>query len=164
MVLGGLFRIDLLECEPYPGTSNPHIRITPYTNLTVHVTSHKKAEAIFNEDPSIFWSRKSKVEVVTKHAMGPQMKVGLELDIKSTGDSERNTIEIVFAGLGFVAIGGNFPRAKLRVWTPDGRGVGIRKPIVQTMYKGYSLDPVKKWSRLIMFGRKSVGAPVPAYL
>lgn len=95
---------------------------------------------------------KSIVEVVTSEAQGPNMQTALELDIKSTGNSERNTIEIVFAGLGFVAIGGNFGEAKVRVETPRGRGVGVRKPVVQRIMGGFSLDVVrrKKVGRLIL--------------
>src|SRR5579871_95335 len=123
MVLGGLVRIDLLECEGHPSTpTSSHIRITPYTNLPIHITSPEKADLIFKEPPSSFWSRKSTIEVVITKAVGAVLKPGLELEVKSTGNSQRNTIEIVLAGLGFVAIGGNFSSAKLRVWTPSGRG------------------------------------------
>ena len=95
---------------------------------------------------------KSLIEVVTTETPGPMMQTALELDIKSTGNSERNTIEIVFAGLGFVAIGGNFGEARIRVLTPQGRGVGLRKPVVQRIMGGYSLDVVKrkKVGRLIL--------------
>jgi hypothetical protein len=72
------------------------------------------------------------------------MLTAVELDVKSTGNSQRNTTEIVFAGMGFVAIGGNFARAKIRVLTPQGRGVGIRRPLVGFIEnKGCSLLVVK---------------------
>lgn len=164
MVLGGIIRIDLLECEGHPSTpTDPHIRITAFSNLTLHITSTEKAELIFQEPPSSFWSRKSKIEIVTKHAMGPYLLQALELEIKSTGNVERNTVEIVFAGLGFVAIGGNFVKAKLRVWTPGGRGIAVRRPVVERIAGGFSLDVVRKRKvgRLIMLGRKSIGAKIP---
>lgn len=91
------------------------------------------------------------------------MQTALELDIKSTGNSERNTIEIVFAGLGFVAIGGNFGEAKVRVMTPEGRGVGVRRPVVERIMGGFSLDVVKrkKVGRMILqrkdWGREADG-------
>jgi hypothetical protein len=145
MVLGGLVRIDLLECDTrFESVPKAHIRITPFTNLPIHFTSHEKAAAIFDTDPAIFWSRKSSIETVTTKAMGEDLRTALELEVKSTGNSERNTIEIVLAGLGFIAIGGNFGRAKIAVWTPAGRGVGVRKPIVQLIGKGYSLTPVRR--------------------
>jgi hypothetical protein len=159
MVLGGLVRIDLLECEGHPLTpQNLHIRITSFSNLPLHITSTEKAEAVFNESPSSFWSRKSKIEVVTKHAMAKDLSIALEMDLKSTGNAERNTIEVVFAGLGFVAIGGNFSSAKLRIWTPAGRGVAIRRPVVERIGGPYSLDVVKrkKVGRLIMFSKNSI--------
>lgn len=96
--------------------------------------------------------------------MDPEMQIALETTIASTGNAARNTVEIVFAGMGFVAVGGNFERAKLRVWTPGARGVGIRRPVVKIIQGGFSLDTVKrpKWGRLILLsGRKSVGAVVP---
>lgn len=164
MILGGMVRLDLLECTAHPNTpNNPHIRITPYTNLPIHQTSPEKAQLILEEPPSSFWSRKSKIEIVTKNAMAEHMLEALELEIKSTGNAERNTIEIVIAGLGFIAIGGNFEMAKIKVWTPGGRGVGIRRPIVQNIGKGYSLDIVrkKKIGRMIMLGRKSTNAKLP---
>src|SRR5436190_5667856 len=164
MVLGGLVRIDLLECEGYPLTPNdPHIRITAFSNLPMHITSTEKAEAIFNESPSSFWARKSKIEVVTKHAMAKDLSVALEMDLKSTGNAERNTIEVVFAGLGFIAIGGNFSTAKLRIWTPAGRGVAIRRPIVEKIGGSYSLNVVKKKKvgRLVMLGKKSIDVKTP---
>jgi len=92
------------------------------------------------------------------------LRTALEAEIKSTGNSQRNTLEIVFAGMGFVAIGGNFLRAKVRVCTPEGRGVGVRRPIVQLIEGGYSLDTVRKpkWGRLILLSqRKSIGAVIP---
>jgi hypothetical protein len=164
VILGGMIRLDLLECTAHPNTpDNPHIRITPFTNLPVHQTSPEKAQLILEEPPSSFWSRKSKIEIVTKHAMAKHMLDALELEIKSTGNAERNTIEIVIAGLGFIAIGGNFGLAKIKVWTPAGRGVGIRRPIVEKIGTGYSLDVVrkKKIGRMIMLGRKSTNAKLP---
>jgi hypothetical protein len=164
MVLGGLVKVDLLECKGHPSTPTAnHIRITPYTNLPAHITSSEKAQAIMMEPPSSFWSRKSLIEVVTSRAVGKEMLTALELDVKSTGNTERNTIEIVLAGLGFIAIGGNFECAKLRVSTPAGRGVGIRRPVVLRIGAGYSLDIVRKRKvgRLIMLGRKSIGATIP---
>ena len=164
MLLGGLIRIDLLECEAHDSTpQSSHIRITSFTNLPLHLTSPEKADAILAEPPSSFWSRKSKIEVVTKSAMGKIILEALVLDVKSTGNAERNTIEIVFAGLGFVALGGNFKSAKLQVWTPNGLGVAVRRPIVERIGKGFSLDVVrkKKTGRLIMLGRKAIGAKLP---
>jgi hypothetical protein len=158
MVLGGMVRIDLLECEGHPTANKDHIRITPYSNLPVHTTSTKKVTAIFHESPSSFLSRKSKVEVVVARELGETMLPVLELDVKSTGNAERNTAEIVIAGLGFVAIGGNFVSAKLCIWTPDGRGVAVRQPVVKKIGGGFSLDIVRRKSeRLIMPRRKSIG-------
>lgn len=157
MVLGGLIKIDLLECDALlESGQEAHIRITPFTNLPVHFTSHEKAAAIFDTDPAMFWSRKSSIETVTTRAMGKDLRTALELEVKSTGNSERNTIEIVLAGMGFIAIGGNFARAKIAVWTPAGRGVGVRTPIVLLIGKGYSLRPVKrqKVTRMINLGKK----------
>jgi hypothetical protein len=157
MVLGGIVRIDLLEFEPHLSSPEAdHIRITPFTNLPIHITSHEKAAAIFHELPAIFWSRKSSIETVTTRALGKDMLTALELDVKSTGNSERNTTEIVIAGLGFIAIGGNFGRAKLAIWTPEGRGVGIRQPIVQRIASGFSRRVVKtkKVIRMINLGKK----------
>jgi hypothetical protein len=131
MVLGGLIKIDLLECEPHISTPHAnHIRITAFTNLPCHITSAEKAMAIFEQDPIEFIRRRSSVEVCVKKALGNQLLTALDLDVTSTGNSARNTIEIVFAGLGFVAIGGNFATCKVRVSTPGGRGTGIRKPVV----------------------------------
>lgn len=165
-MLGGLIRIDLLECIPYAANEkNPHVRITAFTNLPIHSTSPEKAAAIFNEPPSIFWSRKSIIEVVTHSALGETLLPALDLDLKSTGNADRNTVEIVFAGLGFVAIGGNFLHAKVKVWSPGGRGVGVRRPIVDKVSGGYRLDIVrrKKVGRLIILGRKAIGAKVEPY-
>ena len=74
-------------------------------------------------------------------------------------------MEIVFAGLGFVAIGGNFLHAKVKVWSPGGKGVGVRRPIVQTVSGGYRLDVVmrKKVGRLVMLGGKATRAETKPY-
>jgi hypothetical protein len=142
MVLGGLLRIDLLECEAHPSFSpeSAHVRTTAFTNLPIHVTGIEKAETYFKEHPFTLASRESSVTLIVKEPVGDGMKVGLELDVKSTGNAERNTIEIVFAGLGFVAIGGNFQRAKFRVWSPAGRGVGVRRPVVKMINGLFSLE------------------------
>jgi hypothetical protein len=64
-----------------------------------------------------------------------------------------------------VAIGGNFLHAKIKVWSPGGRGVGVRRPIVDKLSAGCRLDVVrrKKIGRLIMLGRKAIGAEVKEY-
>jgi hypothetical protein len=164
MILGGLIRIDLLEVVPHAQTpSDPHIRITAFTNLIRHLTSTPKAETILHEQPSSFHDRKSQIEIVTNRAMGPVMKVALETDVRSTGNSQRNTLEIVVAGQGFVAVGGNFERARVRVWTPEGRGVGVRRPIVREIEGGDSLMVVRKpkWTRLVSSWRKNWRGVVP---
>lgn len=164
MILGGLVRIDLLECEGHPSTpQTPHIRITPFTNLPPHTTSTFKSLSILSSEPQTFHSRSSIIEIVTRHAMSSHLLPSLEMEIKSTGNAERNTIEIVIAGLGFVAVGGNFGRAIVRVWSPGGRGVGIRRPIVERIGGEFSLDVVRrrKVGRLTILGRKSIGAKIP---
>ena len=145
-MLGGIVRIDLLECEAHPSTPDAnHIRITSFTNLPQHITSTKKALEIFDTEPAKFKIRKSMIEVCVSKAVGGEMLTALELEVKSTGNSERNTIEIVMAGLGFVAIGGNFQRAKVRVSTPAGRGIGIRRPVVERIANtGSSLLVVRR--------------------
>jgi len=64
-----------------------------------------------------------------------------------------------------VAIGGNFLYAKVKVWTPGGKGVGVRRPIVDKVSGASRLDIVKrkKIGRLIMLGRRAIGAPVNSY-
>jgi hypothetical protein len=76
------------------------------------------------------------------------MEIAATLDVKSTGNSVRNTIEIVIAGLGFVAVGGNFASAKIVVFTPGGRGVGVRRALVDRIEDvGFCLRPVKRVGR-----------------
>src|SRR5947207_4815981 len=104
MILGGLIRIDLLECDAHPSTpAANHVRITPFTNHPIHITNPDRATEILNTDPREFWARKSSVEVSTLEPMGPHLRSALELEIKSQRDSARNALEIVFAGVGFVA-------------------------------------------------------------
>jgi hypothetical protein len=144
MILGGLVRIDVLECEGYETTPEAnHIRITPFMNQPVHITNPSRAEEILNTNPAMFYSNKSPIEITTLQPMGPKMAVALDLEVKSKKDPSRNTLEIVFAGVGWVAIGGNFSRAKIRVYTPEGRGVDIRQPVVKTIHGDYSLTTVK---------------------
>jgi hypothetical protein len=146
LVLGGLVRIDLVSIEPHPTTTkNPHIRITSFTNLPQHITSTAKAESLFNQTPQHYKRTNSSIEVCVVRALGPEMEVAATLDVKSTGNSARNTIEIVIAGLGFVALGGNFLRAKVVVFTPRGRGVGVRRALVDRIEDvGCCLRAVKR--------------------
>src|SRR5271163_4047526 len=133
MLLGGLVRIDLLECTAHPSTpGEPHIRITVFSNLPPHITNHEKAETILNQAPSEFFHKGSKIEIVTNRSMASKLRVALEMDVKSTQNVAKNTTEIAIAGMGFVAIGGNFMHAKVRVWSPEGKGIGVRRPIVTT--------------------------------
>ena len=155
MILGGIFQLDLLECVPHPSSSDPHIRITTFTNLPTHKTSHAKAEVIMKTHPSSFNARKTSIELVTSKPLSEHLKVALELSIKSTGNSERNTLEIVLAGLGFIAIGGNFESAKIRVWSPEGRGVGVRRPIVQRINGGFRLNIIKRRKPRILVANQS---------
>ena len=135
----------MLECEPRESTGNAaHIRLTTFCNLPKHYTSSVKADFISTAPPIYYQNKKSTIEICTREALGDKLLTALELDIKSTGNSERNTIEVVFAGLGFIAIGGNFARAKVRISTPEGRGVGIRRPLVARINNGDSLPVTGK--------------------
>jgi hypothetical protein len=175
MLLGGMIRIDLISCTPHPLTSSnnnnnnstpgthtspAHIRLTPFTNLPPHLTSTLKATTILDLPPNHFIKSNSLIEVVTSQAVGPSLQTSLDLEIKSTGNSQRNTIEIVFAGLGFVALGGNFGSAVVRVMTPLGRGVAVRKPVVEKIMGGDSLEVVRRRRVGRVVGRRKDGEEV----
>lgn len=147
MMLGGMIKIDLISCTPHPSsitTSPPHIRLTPFTNLPPHLTSTLKSQHILSLPPTHFIQSHSLIEVVTSQSVGPSLQTTLDLKVKSTGNSERNTIEIVFAGLGWVSIGGNFGSAVIKVQSPEGRGVGVRRPVVERIGAGDSLEVVRR--------------------
>ena len=127
-------RFDVLECTAHPSMPGlPHIRLTLFSNLPPHFTNPEKAEIILNKDPAEFFDKKSKIEIVTNRPMAPELRVALEMEVQSTKNVTKNTIEVVIAGMGFIAIGGNFLHAKIRVWAPKGKGIGVRRPIVTTI-------------------------------
>ncbi|KAJ2760439.1 hypothetical protein IWQ56_005484, partial [Coemansia nantahalensis] len=66
-------------------------------------------------------------------------KQELALEHEFAGLHRRHaTLDVVFAGVGWVAVTGEFPRAKIRVFSPFGAGVCVRPPMLPFEYQRLS--------------------------
>ncbi|KAJ2454408.1 nitric oxide associated protein 1 [Coemansia sp. RSA 2336] len=127
VMLGGLGRIDLVD-----GPSR--VLVTIFSVIRPHFTRISRADELANRmrvgeqtilQPPVGDSERLK--------WFPHQKVALEHEFEGT--HKRNaSLDVVFAGVGWIAITGQFPRAKIRVYSPFGAGVGVRPPMLPFEY------------------------------
>ncbi|KAJ1771256.1 nitric oxide associated protein 1 [Coemansia sp. RSA 1813] len=129
--LGGLARIDLLE-----GPSR--VFVTIFSMVRPHFTNIQRADELIKD-------MESGKPTVLKPPMGdserlklfPKHEVAVEHSFEGL-HKRHATIDIALAGIGWVAITGMFPHAKIRVYTPHGTGACVRPPLMPFEYKKIS--------------------------
>ncbi|KAJ1799213.1 nitric oxide associated protein 1 [Coemansia sp. RSA 2399] len=131
VLLGGLARIDLLE-----GPSRVYITI--FSSVRPHFTNMLRADELARDmesgKPTIL---KPPVGDSERLQMFPKHKVAVEHSFEGL-HSRHATIDIALAGIGWVAVTGMFPHAKIRVHTPHGTGACIRPPLMPFEYEKIS--------------------------
>ncbi|KAJ1940854.1 nitric oxide associated protein 1 [Linderina macrospora] len=128
MMLGGLGRIDLVG-------GADRLYVTLFSNIRPHFTRIERAD-----DLVAGMSRGE--QTVLKPPIGdeerlrnfPDLKLAFEHEFE--GQHTRNaSLDVAFAGIGWVAIAGKFKSAKIRVYTPFGTGAYARPPMMPFEYK-----------------------------
>ncbi|KAJ2342780.1 nitric oxide associated protein 1 [Coemansia sp. RSA 2618] len=128
VMLGGLGRIDLVE-----GPSR--IFVTIFSNIRPHFTRIKRADELVQR-------MQTGEKTILQPPVGdadrlrwfPQQELALEHEFEGL-HKHHATLDVVFAGVGWVAINGQFPRAKIRVFSPFGTGVCVRPPMMPFEFK-----------------------------
>ncbi|KAJ1918419.1 nitric oxide associated protein 1 [Tieghemiomyces parasiticus] len=135
LCIGGLGRIDLQEGGD---AATGRIMVSVFSNLPVHITQTKKANAMFN--------RLAAGELVPDlHPPGRTMTPAraavlprLKFVSSHTLANENATMacaDVYFMGVGWVAIAGRFKHAVIQVHSLGGRGAGIRPPLMPFEYQ-----------------------------
>ncbi|KAJ1750976.1 nitric oxide associated protein 1 [Coemansia sp. RSA 989] len=127
VMLGGLGRIDLVD-----GPSR--VLVTVFSVIRPHFTRISRADELANRmrvgEQTILQPPVGDIE---RLKWFPHQKIALEHEFEGT--HKRNaSLDVVFAGVGWIAITGQFPRAKIRVYSPFGAGVGVRPPMLPFEY------------------------------
>ncbi|KAJ2679194.1 nitric oxide associated protein 1 [Coemansia spiralis] len=128
VMLGGLARIDLIE-------GPMRVFVTIFSNIRPHFTNIERAYELIKEmesgkstilQPPIGTSDRLK--------MFPKQKLAVEYSFEGLHKNHA-TLDVAISGIGWIAITGKFPQAKIRVYTPHGAGVYVRPPLMPFEYK-----------------------------
>ncbi|KAL1922776.1 uncharacterized protein VTP21DRAFT_9152 [Calcarisporiella thermophila] len=121
LFLGGMIRIDYLE-----GT-NP-VLFTLFTTLDPHITHTEKAINITKRMDFNDYSLLNPPDADRQESF-PSLSEAATLEVHGK-HKNMATLDVVFSGLGWVALTGVFDRALIRVLTPGGAGVHTRTPLM----------------------------------
>ncbi|KAJ1982485.1 nitric oxide associated protein 1 [Dimargaris xerosporica] len=130
LCLGGLGRIDL------DGGGASKVLMTVFSAVPVHITKIDKAVA---QCDALAQGNRTVLHPPYLHgknraATFPPFRLVERYELTSDHPTMACT-DIVFAGVGWVAIAGQFQGAQLAVHSPGGRGVSIRSPLLPFEYK-----------------------------
>ncbi|KAJ1732539.1 nitric oxide associated protein 1 [Coemansia biformis] len=131
VMLGGLGRMDLVE-------GPERVYVTVFSAVRPHFTRIERADELVRR-------LQAGEKTILRPPAGdgerlrwfPQQKLALEHEF--AGLHRRHAaLDVVFAGVGWVAVTGEFPRAKIRAYSPFGAGVCVRPPMLPFEYKRVS--------------------------
>ncbi|KAJ1973921.1 nitric oxide associated protein 1, partial [Dimargaris verticillata] len=130
LCLGGLGRIDL------DGDGPSKVLMTVFSAVPVHITKTDKAvtqcDALAQGNKTVL--HPPYLHGTNRAATFPPFRLVERYELTS----EHPTMacaDVVFAGVGWVAIAGQFQGAQLAVHSPGGRGVSFRLPLLPFEYK-----------------------------
>ncbi|KAJ1961427.1 nitric oxide associated protein 1 [Dipsacomyces acuminosporus] len=131
VMLGGLGRIDL--------TDGPDkVYVTVFANIRPHITRTERAEELMKRlesgERTILQPPAGDSERLKDF---PKHKLAVEHTFEGI-HKRMASLDVAFAGIGWIAITGKFPKATIRVFTPFGTGVHIRPPMMPFEYKRLS--------------------------
>ncbi|KAI8319845.1 P-loop containing nucleoside triphosphate hydrolase protein [Martensiomyces pterosporus] len=131
VMLGGLGRVDLVD-------GPDKVYVTVFASVRPHITRIERAEELMKKleagertilQPPIGDSERLK--------NFPKHKLALEHTFEGV-HRRMASVDVAFAGIGWVAITGLFPKATIRVYTPFGTGACVRPPMMPFEYKRLS--------------------------
>ncbi|KAJ2616953.1 nitric oxide associated protein 1 [Coemansia sp. RSA 1365] len=128
VMLGGLGRLDLVE-------GPTRVFVTIFSNIRPHFTRIERADELTK-------SMEAGKDTILKPPVGdvdrlkqfPHQKLAMEHEFEGL-HKHHATLDVVFAGVGWIAITGLFERAKIKIYSPFGTGVGVRPPMMPFEYK-----------------------------
>ncbi|KAJ2726690.1 nitric oxide associated protein 1 [Coemansia sp. Benny D115] len=128
VMLGGLGRIDLVDGPDY-------VYVTIFSNIRPHFTRIQRAieltQKMENGEQTFLRPPVGDAERLKSF---PKQELAVEHTFEGT--HRRNaTLDVTFAGIGWIAITGKFPTATIQVFTPNGMGVNVRPPLMPFEYK-----------------------------
>ncbi|KAJ2681668.1 nitric oxide associated protein 1, partial [Coemansia sp. RSA 1285] len=128
VLLGGLARIDLVE-----GPSR--VFVTIFSTIRPHFTNIQRADELVEGMAS---GKQSVLKPPTGDSERlksfPKHQIAVEHTFEGL-HKHHATLDVAFTGIGWIAITGQFPEAKIRVYTPDGVGASVRPPLMPFEYK-----------------------------
>ncbi|KAJ1883470.1 nitric oxide associated protein 1 [Coemansia sp. RSA 1722] len=128
VMLGGLGRIDLVKGPDF-------VYVTVFANIRPHFTRTQRAVEL-TERMQAGESTVLRPPIGDADRLKDFPKSQLAVEHTFEGTHKRNaTLDVAFAGIGWVAVTGQFPQATIQVFTPNGMGVSIRPPMMPFEYK-----------------------------
>ncbi|KAJ2779101.1 nitric oxide associated protein 1 [Coemansia javaensis] len=131
VLLGGLGRIDLVE-------GPPRVYVTVFSGIRPHFTRAARADELVRRmeagERTILQPPVGDSERLKRF---PRQALALEHTFEGL-HPRHATLDVVFGGIGWVAVAGRFPSAKIRVHSPLGAGVCVRPPMMPFEFKRLS--------------------------
>ncbi|KAJ2782934.1 nitric oxide associated protein 1 [Coemansia interrupta] len=127
VMLGGLGRIDLVEGTQY-------VYVTVFSNIRPHFTRIKRANELTERiESGISTFLRPPIGDEERLKTFPKSKLAVEHTFEGL-HRRHATLDVAFAGIGWIAITGQFPQATIQVFTPNGMGVSVRPPMMPFEY------------------------------
>ncbi|KAJ2068882.1 nitric oxide associated protein 1, partial [Coemansia sp. S142-1] len=131
IMLGGLGRLELID-------GPDRVYVTVFTSVRPHFTNVERAAELMKRlergERTILQPPFGDAERLKSF---PQHRVALEHTFEGL-HRQHATLDVAFAGIGWIAITGQFPTATIRAFAPNGHGVCVRPPMMPFEYKKIS--------------------------
>ncbi|KAJ2699370.1 nitric oxide associated protein 1 [Coemansia sp. IMI 209128] len=131
IMLGGLGRLELID-------GPDRVYVTVFTSIRPHFTNVERAAELMRRleqgERTILQPPFGDSERLKSF---PQHRVALEHTFEGL-HRQHATLDVAFAGIGWIAITGQFPTATIRAFSPNGHGVCTRPPMMPFEYKKIS--------------------------
>ncbi|KAJ2895722.1 nitric oxide associated protein 1 [Coemansia aciculifera] len=128
IMLGGLGRLELVD-------GPDRVYVTVFAGVKPHFTNIGRAEELIKRlergEKTILQPPFGDAERLKSF---PQHKLALEHTFEGL-HRQHATLDVSFAGVGWIAVTGQFPTATIRAFSPNGHGVFVRPPMMPFEYK-----------------------------
>ncbi|KAJ2003994.1 nitric oxide associated protein 1 [Coemansia thaxteri] len=131
IMLGGLGRLELID-------GPDRVYVTVFSSVRTHFTNVERAAELIKRmelgEKTILQPPCGDAERLKSF---PRHQLALEHSFEGL-HRQHATLDVVFAGVGWIAIAGQFPTATIRVFSPNGHGICVRPPMMPFEYKKIS--------------------------